>query len=191
MPISAPGAPFDFPASCSLEGSVKAGRVALVGPDLADGQPTGDSDVVAGFARHAHVHHFGRGGRQLQAPGSRAEGWSRRVAAGGGAGCCWAGACGAGCWSAGAAAASCGACARTSVDVHSKARQSKPVREIFTYASTFEISRHRPARDHGCTGGSKPFNCGLLFYFASNQRHAAGNPRRADCGRNGTGVEFA
>src|ERR1019366_1206168 len=79
---------------------------------------------------------------------------------GGGAGGCWAGACGAGCWSAGAAAASRGACARTSVVVHSKARQSKPVREIFTYASTIEISRHRPARDHGCTGGSKPFHCG-------------------------------
>src|ERR1022692_1291118 len=84
-----------------------------------------------------------------------------------------------------------GACARTNVEVHSKARQSKPVREIFTYASTIKISRYRPAPDHGCTGGSKPFHCGLFFYSASNQRHAAENPRPVGCGRTGTGVEFA
>jgi hypothetical protein len=47
----------------------EGGRVALVGPDLADGQPAGDADVVAGFARHAHIHHFRRRRRQLQSLG--------------------------------------------------------------------------------------------------------------------------
>src|ERR1017187_2447337 len=87
---------------------------------------------------------FGGGGGSINRWGWGSVGGG--VSAGGcwgcwrGAGGCWAGACWAGCWSAGATAASCAACARTSVDVHSKARQSKPVREIFTYASAIELA---------------------------------------------------
>ena len=52
---------------------MKVGRMALVGIVVADGQPAGESDVVAGFAGHADVRLFGRSGRQIQTLGL---GWS-------------------------------------------------------------------------------------------------------------------
>jgi len=193
MPISTPGEPFDFPASWSLERPVKSAAWPL----SVNGWPMGSQPVSpilqpASPGMRTSPSFGGAGGRFNR----RDSGWAGGVLSGGGcwggAGCCWAGACvAAGCWSAGAAAASCGACAWTSIDDPNTTRQSKPVREIFTYASTPEISRHGPVQDHRCTNGSKPFNCWLPFYFASNQRHAAGNPRDSDCGSNGTGVEFA
>ena len=78
MPISAPGAPFDFPASCSLERPVKVGCVALIGEGMADGQPAGESDIPASLARHADVAFFGRGGRQFQAAGLGLDEWWSR-----------------------------------------------------------------------------------------------------------------
>ena len=187
------GGGFHFSGELQIGRIGETGRMALVGIVVADGQPTAESDVVAGFAGHAHVRLFGRSRRQIQTPRlGRSGGFgvrlllgllgcSRRLLAG----ACWA----AGCWSAGAV--SCGACARTNDDVHTKARQSKPVREIFTYASTIEI---KPAQT-----GNRPLLhqwvqtvqllATLLFCLKSTACRRKSDA--ADCGRIGTGVEFA
>ena len=78
MPISAPGAPFDFPASCSLESAGEIGGAAFVGESVADGQPARKADIPTSLARHADVPFFGRRRRQFQAAGLRLRRWWSR-----------------------------------------------------------------------------------------------------------------
>ena len=167
------------------------GRVSLVGKVGADGQPAGDADVVTGFAGHAHVGLFGRRRRQVHTPGLGLNSggigrrwWSllgrgRRLLRGS----CCAGAVARG--PAGRRAAGLPARPRHPAAPARGRASTSPVQQ--DKVSQFEkssrtpqlsrLSRHGPVRDHSCTKGSKPSNCWLPSYFASNQWHGAENQR--------------